>query len=119
MKNVSSETAILLKRKDTGTWDPLEDVSSLPENQQQKAKELLRDQSDTFARGEDDDGCVPGLEMHIKLKDQTPVQRTYQSISRPLCNEGKAYLQDLLEKGWITKSESPYSTPVVLRPEKR
>ncbi len=35
------------------------------------------------------------------------------SIPRPLYEEVKDYLRELLAKGWITKSKSPYSSPIV------
>lgn len=58
-------------------------------------------------------GCIPSLKMHITLHDTRPVQKTYMSVPRPLHKEVKAYLQDLLNRGWITPSQSPYSSPVV------
>lgn len=51
-----------------------------------------------------DIGCIPSLDMHVTLKNPTPVQKTY--ISNPLHAEVKEYLQDLLpsgvceEEGW-------------------
>lgn len=51
--------------------------------------------------------------MTITLKDDIPVQRSYTTIPKPLYQEVKAYIQDLLAKKWIVKSKSPYSTPVV------
>ena len=43
----------------------------------------------------------------------TPVQKSYSSIPRPLYAEVKHYIEDLLNRGWITKSQSNYSSPVV------
>ena len=51
--------------------------------------------------------------MEIQLKDQTPVQKTY-SMPKPLHLEVKHYIDDLLNKGWITKSTSHYSSPIVV-----
>ncbi|KAL2091607.1 hypothetical protein ACEWY4_013870 [Coilia grayii] len=51
--------------------------------------------------------------MHITLRDPAPVQKTYMFIPKPLHAEVKEHLQDLLNKGWITPSRSPYSSPVV------
>lgn len=34
-------------------------------------------------------------------------------MPKPLHQEVKEYLQDLINKGWITKSKSPYSSPIV------
>ena len=51
--------------------------------------------------------------MKINLSDETPVQKNYNSIPRPLCPEIKAYIEDLLNRGWKVKSKSNYSSPVV------
>ena len=51
--------------------------------------------------------------MHINLTDPNPGQRNYMSIPRPLYQEVKDYLTDLIARGWVTKSKSPYSSPVV------
>ena len=39
--------------------------------------------------------------------------RTYRSIPRHLYEEVKAYIEDLLNRGFITQSSSPYSSSVV------
>ena len=52
--------------------------------------------------------------MKIQLKDQTPVQKTYYSMPKPLHLEVKHYIEDLLNKGWITKSTLHYSAPIVV-----
>ena len=51
--------------------------------------------------------------MKLELLDTTPVQKTYTSIPRPLYAEVKHYLEDLLNRGCITKSQSSYASPVV------
>ncbi len=63
---------------------------------------------------DNDVGCIPTLNMHITLHEKSPVQKTYISVPKPLLQEVKEYLQDLLNRGWISKSRSPYSSPVVL-----
>ena len=50
--------------------------------------------------------------MEINLEDNIPAQKSYQSIPRPLYSEVKAYIEDLLNQGFITKSKSSYSSPV-------
>ena len=51
--------------------------------------------------------------MVIKLKDDTPVQKRYKSIPKPLYPEVKAYIEDLLNRNWIKESESDYSSSIV------
>ncbi len=74
---------------------------------------MLYEESAAFAHDDDDIGCIPSLQMAITLKDDIPVQRTYTSVPKPLYQEVKEYIQDLLARGWIVKSKSPYSAPVV------
>lgn len=85
----------------------------LTESQQQILRQLLKEECNAFAFDDNDVGYIPSLNMHITLHDKTPVQKTYISVPKPLLQEVKEYLQDLLSGGWISKSRSPYSFPVV------
>lgn len=76
-------------------------------------RKLLKEEAASFARNEDDIGRIENLQMDIDLSDSTPVQRNYVSIPRPLCQEVKNYIEDLLNKQFITKSRSSYSSPVL------
>ena len=51
--------------------------------------------------------------MNINLADNQPIQRNYTLIPRPLHEEVKSYIEDLLNKGWIQPSRSAYGSPVV------
>ena len=51
--------------------------------------------------------------MNINLTDTRPVQKIYTAIPRPLYPEVKHYLEDLLNKNFIRKSKSPYSSSAV------
>lgn len=106
-----SESSQLKQEK--GQWDPPVDLSHLPCEQQRIVKEMLREESGAFAIDDDDIGCAEDLELEINLKDNDPVQKTYNSIPKPLYGEVKSYLQDMLNRGWIDRSKSPYSSPVV------
>ena len=88
-------------------------LGNLPEEQRQLAIAMLREEAESFARDDDDVGCLNGLQMKLTLSDPTPVQKTYTSVPRPLYTEVKHYIEDLLNRGWITKSHSSYASPVV------
>jgi len=51
--------------------------------------------------------------MSVRVSDDIPVQKAYASIPKPLYKEVKEYIQELLLKGWIVKSQSPYAAPIV------
>ena len=53
------------------------------------------------------------LEMDIGLTSDQPVQKNYIPIPRPLYPEVKSYIEDLLNRGFIRKSKSPFSSSVV------
>ena len=74
---------------------------------------MLKEEAASFAKNDDDIGCIEDLQMDIDLSDGTPVQKNYVSIPRPLNQEVKHYIEDLLNKQFITKSRSSYSPPVV------
>ena len=75
--------------------------------------DLIIEILDLFSYDSDDIGDVQNCRMKIHLKDETPVQKSYYSMPKPLHQEVKHYVEDLLNKGWITKSSSNYSSPVV------
>lgn len=70
------------------------------------------EESDVFAKDDADIGCIPNLQLKIQLDDETPVQKCYNTIPKPLYREVKEDVQKLLDHSWITKSTSPYSSPV-------
>ncbi|KAL6455438.1 hypothetical protein MHYP_G00361400 [Metynnis hypsauchen] len=94
-------------------WHPPVDLSHLETEEQVVVRRMLYEESDVFSRDDGDIGCVPSLKLKIHLKDDIPVQKSYNAIPKPLYNEVKVYVQTLLERGWITKSTSSYSSPVV------
>lgn len=62
---------------------------------------MLREECNAFSKDENDVGCIPSLQLKIRLSDTTPVRRTYTSVPKPLHKEVKEYLEDLLNRGWI------------------
>ena len=88
-------------------------LRDVPESQRQLVSKMWREKGESFAQDDDDVGCIQGLQIKLELSNTTPVQKTYTSIPRPLYAEVKHYLEDLLNQGWITKSQSSYASPVV------
>ena len=94
-------------------WIPPVNLSHLTTSQRSAAEKLLREESAAFAKDDSDLGRVPDLKMEIRLRDEEPVRKTYMSMPRPLYQEVRTYLADLISRDWIRKSSSPYSSPVV------
>lgn len=92
-------------------WHPPIELSHLEEDEQNIAREMLYEESDVFAKDDADIGCIPNLKLKIQLNDETPVQKRYNAIPKPLYGEVKEYVRKLLDHGWIRKSTSPYSSP--------
>ena len=88
------------------------DLVELTNEQKDKVHRMLAEEADSFAKG-DEIGSAKELLMDIKLTDSTPVQKNYTAVPRPLYPEVKQYVEDLLNRGWVTRSRSAYSSPVV------
>ena len=89
------------------------DLEGLIPAQKETALKLLAEEADAFAKDDNDVGCIPDLELDLDLEDQTPVQKNYVTVPKPLYPEVKAYIEDLLNRNFIKKSSSSYSSPVV------
>lgn len=94
------------------------ELGKLTKEQQQLAIRMLQEEAESFAKEDEDVGCINRLQMSLLLSDPTPVEKTYASIPRPLYTEVKHYIEDLLHQGWITKSQSLYASPVICVREK-
>lgn len=112
----NSDTSERIRNSESHTqekWHPPVNLEHLDPQQQDAVRQMLFEESDVFARGEGDIGCIPNLQLKINVVDNNPVQKSYNSIPKPLYKEVKEYVQNLLDRGWIRKSVSPYSSPVV------
>ena len=89
------------------------DTEDLTEEQRLIVVKMLVEEAESFSKTDDDVGRAEELQVDINLTDSVPVQRKYTAIPRPLYTEVKQYVEDLLNHGWIQKSKSAYSSPVV------
>ena len=94
-------------------WLPPVNLDHLTEDQRTVAEEILREECEVFSKGKDDQGDVPDLEMEINLTDNIPVVVPHRNIPRPLYDEVKNFVNDLIVNRWIRESKSSYSSPVV------
>ena len=95
------------------SWMAKIDVSHLSPSRQKLVKSMLRRNADVFSKDGSDIGAIQDLQMRINLKDADPVKASYTSIPKPLYKEVKEYVEDLLASGWVQKSYSNYSSPMV------
>ena len=102
-----------IKTSDTETSGNESSVTGLTPEQKSQAIQMLNEERDSFSQSEQDIGVIKDLELDIKLKDDIPVQKNYLSILCSLYPEVKHYLEDLLNKKFIIRSNSPYSSSVV------
>ena len=84
------------------------------EEQKEKVRALLREECESFMRDEEDIGLIDGLCLKMNMSDETPVQKQYNRVPKPLYPEVKQYLEDLLNQNWIRPSSSSYASPVVI-----
>ena len=89
------------------------DLCNLSAEQKELAAKVLIQERDAFSLSGDDIGCAEGLQLPIPLHNPTPVQKTYNAVPKPLYPEVKSYIEDLLNRGCITHSQSNYSSPGV------
>jgi transposase InsO family protein len=114
-RDCSSENDFVSTTVVTEQWDPPVGIQAegFTERQVEQVRQMLREECHSFSRDADDIGCAPELELDIRLLDPEPVKKTYCSVPPPLYQEVKDYIFDLINKGWIRKSKSSYSSPIV------
>ena len=88
--------------------------SDLSRKQRAEVMQMLWEERRAFAQNDDEIGTAKNLEMKINTVDEIPVQKRYNAIPRPLYENVKNHIEDMLNRGWITKSASPWSSPVVI-----
>ena len=87
------------------------DLSQVESN---AVKQMLWEERRAFAFNDDEIGNAPDLVLELNTTDEIPVQKSYNRIPKPLYDDVKQYLQDMLNRGWIVKSRSSWSSPVVI-----
>ena len=74
---------------------------------------LLNKYSDTFSRDEWDIGLTNLTEHSIDTGDASPVRQRPRRVPLAFAAEEKSAIDDLMKKGVIQKSTSPWSSPIV------
>ncbi|KAJ8017850.1 hypothetical protein HOLleu_44491 [Holothuria leucospilota] len=88
--------------------------TGLDENQQKQAEQLLLDNLDVFATSDEDLGYTETVKHNIPTLTDEPVKQTYRRIPPTQLEEVREHLRQLLQRGVIRESTSPYASPIVL-----
>ena len=107
-KNKKKDESCILEQLDLG------EISTWSVEQQQAARKLLCDYSETFSKNDLDLGKCNILKHSIQITDQQPFKERYRRIPPHLFEEVKQYLQDMMEVGAIRRSFSPWASVLVL-----
>lgn len=127
---LQSEGSVLIEETDdhhtiavvqqvTAESAPSSDLSSLSwpnlsSEQIKQGVELLQKHSTVFSQGEGDLGCTTLVEHEIPLVDDAPVRQRYRRLPPSQYEQVKAHIQELLNRGVVRPSCSPYSSPIVV-----
>ena len=87
---------------------------SLSERQMSDMTQLLFEWKSIFATDKLDLGHHKEVKHRIVLKDNTPFKERHFRIPPNMVEEVRQHIQEMLDMGVIRKSESPYSSNVVL-----
>ena len=109
----SGQPATPRREQDLPDGITLEDFSGTPA-EKQGALRIFTAYSDVFAKEGEDLGHTTTAQHSIPTTDDVPVAQRHRRIPPNQLAEVKQHLQDLLEKGVITPSQSNYASPIVL-----
>ena len=82
--------------------------------EQQTARNLLLTYSDTFSEGEGDVECTHLVQHEIPVTSDEPVRQRYRRIPPAQFALVKEHVQELLRRGIVRPSSSPYASPIVI-----
>ena len=89
-------------------------VERKSESEKTMVARLLREYEDIFSKGEWDVGLTNLTEHEIKTGDAEPIRQRPRKVPLAYAEEEKKAIEDLLAKGVIRKSTSPWASPIVL-----
>jgi hypothetical protein len=103
------------KQEATPEWlDPLLQEAECSSAEKDKLKQLCMRYSDIFATSELDLGYTDRVVHDIPVSDDIPVKQPYRKLPFSQFEEVKEHIEELLRKGIIRESTSPYASPIVL-----
>ena len=91
----------------------------LPPNIRTKIKNTMMFHSKVFSTEYFEIGIIPNTYLDIPLWHNEPISLRRYHMSPEKEQILDKYIDEMLEQGLITESDSPYSAPVILRPKKK
>ena len=92
----------------------LKGLETWPEEEQVKAKELIKKYQDIFALKDTELGHTKLIKHEIKLLDDKPFKEQYWRIPPQQFEEVRKHLEEMVNIGAIQKSQSPWVSAIVL-----
>ena len=92
----------------------LSGLEGMPEEAQEAAKNLLRQNADIFSYHSLDLGKATQVKHPINLSDKIPFKERARRIPPHMYDEVRKHLKEMLEIGAIRNSQSPWASAVVL-----
>ena len=77
--------------------------SAMTTIEREKVESILFEDREAFAESGEEIGHITDP-MQITLTDENPIKKRYNKVPKPLYPEIKAYIEGLLNRGWITES---------------
>ena len=142
LMNPTSNPVVIKKGTLLGTFEPVDEVKEdhtqnnsvrnakeLPEQLQMlleksskhldrtqkcKLKETLVDYQDVFALNDDDMGFTDAVEHTIDIDGSKPIKQRMRRLPQNMAEEADKQVDDMLKRGVIEKSNSPWASGVVL-----
>ena len=84
----------------------------------EKLRELVKQYRDVFALAKESLGTAVGTEHRIETKDAVSIKIAPYKIAPHKNPAIRAEIQEMLEKGVLVTSKSPFSSPIVMVPKK-